>query len=196
VIADSLVWANWLVALGTLALAVATGVLAFFTFRATRDSANELKLERRRLEEAQRPIVFPFAPSDWAAGTGHYQLARYIPLKNGGPSIALNVGGGITFPPTRRFPGAATISFAKAQLAPGDEQDILMIWPPTPSETANKRTREQETVWDTVQGHVDFDDLAGGRWQTVFNIHVEEGRIIDVQPPKPVTGSSPDTAAS
>jgi hypothetical protein len=43
---------------------------------------------------------------------------------------------------------------------------------------------------------VDFDDLAGGRWQTVFNIHVEEGRIIDVQPPKPVTGSSPDTAAS
>jgi hypothetical protein len=84
-------WAGWpaLVAVGTLALALATGALAGFTYLVTRDSRDELRLESRRLEVSQRPIVLPgeLEPAPEAFGDPKLSLS----FMNAGPGAALNI---------------------------------------------------------------------------------------------------------
>ena len=74
VVANSLLWANWAVAGGTLALAVVTGVLAFMTWRSVETGTEEVRLERKRTTEPQWPRVFPAPPLTWSEGAPPYNV--------------------------------------------------------------------------------------------------------------------------
>jgi hypothetical protein len=95
-LADSVVWANWFVAGGTLTLAAVTFLLVTSTNRSVKTATEELRLERERLTASQTPRVFPAPPVEWIGGFAPYNTRplhwhNVLPVKNGGPGVALNV---------------------------------------------------------------------------------------------------------
>jgi hypothetical protein len=57
--------------------------------------AEQVKLQREQAELNLRAYVYPSTPAGWASGRADWQDRRLgvLPLKNGGPGIALNVEG-------------------------------------------------------------------------------------------------------
>lgn len=72
VLADSVVWADWFVAGGTIMLALFTAWLAWTTRSSVQAATAELRLERQRLDASQTPRVFPALPLGWAVGDVPY----------------------------------------------------------------------------------------------------------------------------
>jgi hypothetical protein len=87
--------AEWAVAAGTIGLAIATYAVA----RSSRVEAKAVRAEATQLtEQAQvslRAYVYPESSAEWAWGGGDWggYRDRVLPLRNGGPGVALNVNG-------------------------------------------------------------------------------------------------------
>jgi hypothetical protein len=171
---DTAPLAEWLVAGGTAALALATYTLAKRAAdeaQAVRDEAkivgDQVTLQREQMEVAQRPHVFPAPPGDWAVREGVYggSGSDVLPVKNGGPGAALNVKGQLTWGP----PSGMTVQIVPTSLGPGDFQDLRLHW------------EYPQRDWESVRGWLDYEDVAGGRWRTNFRIYLEGGRrYVDV----------------
>jgi hypothetical protein len=113
-------WEKW-TAIGTLAAAGATLVLAavtvwlvFTTRRVVSETAEQLAIERGRIEASQRPYVFPAPSADWIRNSGPYSgghKAELFPVTNAGPGPALNVGGQLQWGP----PSGVTVNLVSTR---------------------------------------------------------------------------------
>jgi hypothetical protein len=167
VLADSLLVANWAVAGGTIAVAVGTLVLAFFTFRSVQGATAELRLERDRLVAAQTPRVFPTPPIEWSEGAPPYNMElrlwpTVLPVTNGGPGVALNVRARLEWPGA----GGQYVGTVPSSIAPGQFTDLRINWGGDPL-----------TDWANVVGALTYEDIHGTQWRTNFTVTTEaQGR--------------------
>jgi hypothetical protein len=160
-LADSVVWAEWSVAVGTIMLALFTAWLAWTTRRSVQAATAELRLERKRLDASQTPRVFPALPLEWALGGAPYNVDPrlwhdVLPVKNGGPGVALNVWARLEWPAS-----GDNVRTLATSLAPGDEVDLRLDSVGAP-----------RTDWDNVTGRLIYTDIAGTAWQTDFRFDV------------------------
>jgi hypothetical protein len=151
--------ADWVVALGTGLLAAATFVLATRASQeaeAVRKEATQLGEQARANLRAQ---VYPESSAEWAQGSGEWagETNRKLPLRNGGPGLALNVTGSIT---VEGIEGAT--SLYAGSIAPGG---TLNARPPAPLAAG----------WGKVSGVLRYSDLNGDEWCTRFRMLMSEG---------------------
>ncbi len=150
-----------------------TTALALVTWQSVSASSRQLAVEAKRLEASQWPRLFPVALNDWIASSGDYDNERWrrvLPVRNGGPGVALNVTGHLEW---KKSPGDA-VNTVTTSIGPGDLQDLRPNW------IGQQRPLESEK-WDQVAGRLDYDDINGGRWRTSFRIETEGNRAIRVQ---------------
>jgi hypothetical protein len=171
-VGNSLFWANWSVAIGTIAVAVATLALAWVTRRSVRTATDELRLERQRLTAAQWPRVFPNPPLTWSEGAPPYNQdprpwASVLPVKNAGPGVALNVRARLDW----SAPAGVHVESVPTSLAPDDSADLRINWGVQP-----------RTDWADVSGALTYSDITGAVWQTHFHVSIGnfDRRIVDV----------------
>jgi hypothetical protein len=178
VLADTL----WVVGGSTLALAIFTAILALATWRLARQTSDEVKIERRRAEAAERPLVYPLALDDWKLQTGAYEreAKQLLPLKNGGSGLALGVHGACWLP------------------NPSGPRQSLEIEGGTIAahETFDARLeRSLPQGWAGVEGFIGYRDLAGEEWVTHFRCghgrtnqlicqHDPPGRVAELGDPR------------
>jgi hypothetical protein len=156
--------AEWGVVLGTLGLAAATVWLASRTNKAAEAQG----------AAALRAHVYPETTAQWAWGTegGASGLGqRVLPLRNGGPGVAINVEGQV-----RRGTEGERIALYAGSIAPGH--------------IINARPAVQiEGGWGawagTWHGELHYGDLNGDRWTTRFTIAQGEGNQIVVEHESP-----------
>jgi hypothetical protein len=175
-------WRFWdpLVAIGTLLLAAATGALAWFTYQVTRDSRDEIALERRRLEASQRPIVLPAALQPVTPVSADRR--RALVLMNAGPGAALNVVTTLRW----RDPTPFTLTLPQVHIRPTGSIDLLI-------EAAPGKPTPPGLEWLHVDGSIVCNDLAGGTWHTDFLIRapdVQTPPTLDVQAPRGVESTA------
>jgi hypothetical protein len=142
--------AEWLVAIGTLALAAATVGLI-------RRVAKQVEVEAEQLVAARRPFVTPLMGDD---GDGYVQdlasitrAGPHVLLLNAGAGPALNVRGALYWTET----AGGGSSLHPLVLAAG-----LQDWA--------KVLGEEEVVvnWANAVGYLRYHDLSGTEWQTHF----------------------------
>lgn len=188
-LADSSVWANWAVAVGTILLASATFRLARRAgdeAKAVKDEAQrvgeQVELQREQLELANRAFVYPWLPHDWVMGTGYWNTAdlrlALLPLKNAGPGVARNVRGRVIW---NLGPGQWRHAYiAASTIAPGDNENGR-ISPPT------------NDGWSGALGYVRWVDLAGEEWVTYFRMDKKGDLLVgEHQPPERIEEVNPD----
>jgi hypothetical protein len=158
---------NALVAIGTLALAGGTTLLAFQAKNEAQSVAREAKkvgeqaevqreqieLQREQMEAVTLPYVVPAPSFAWSnqRGEGPYaggEWRRLLPIKNVGPGTALNVRGRLAFGP----PSGVTVEFIPTSLAPGDTADLGAHW------DAPMRPEEE---WAGLTGVLEYEDISG-----------------------------------
>jgi hypothetical protein len=169
-------WEKW-TAIGTLTAAAATLILAGVTLAlvfATRGSvakaAEEIAITRERLDASQRPHVFPAPNLEWIAGSERYagRWNEVLPVRNGGPGVALNVFGQLQWP----SPSGVFVMLIATSLAPNTAQDMALDW------------SSPRDDWDNVSGFLEYEDVTGSRWRTGF--HIQSRRHIRVLETTPV----------
>lgn len=145
-------WEKW-TAIGTLCAAGATLALAGVTVwlvASTRllasETAEQLEIERHRLDAAQRPHVFP-------SPTHRRQDPQRLPLTNAGAGPALNIQGQLAAGP----PSGTTVGLVPTSLTPGESRDVVVDW-----------LGASPFHFASVAGTLDYEDIAGGRWRTEF----------------------------
>jgi hypothetical protein len=168
--------AEWAVAAGTIGLAIATYAVA----RSARAEAQAVSTEATQLtEQAQaslRAYVYPESTAEWAWGAREWAEGfrdRVLPLRNGGPGVALNVGGHVD-----RGTEGERIELYAGSIAPGH--------------TINARPARQIEggwgSWDgTWHGELRFGDLNDDHWITHFTITVGAGGgqiVVQHEPPE------------
>jgi hypothetical protein len=171
-----------LAAIGTIGLAIVTAGMAGATFWLAKQARNEaravkensgtvkeqVELQREQIEAAQKPLVIPAPSPGWTDGTDPYgpkSWAEVLPVKNVGPGAALNVTGHIDFGPLFSDKPDRTVRLVPTSLASSESQDLRLDW------------REQpNTDWSSATGKLDYEDVAGGRWETFFDVDVETRR--------------------
>jgi hypothetical protein len=168
-------------------LAIVTASLAKATFRLAKQAQDEaravkdnsgvvreqVELQREQAEAAQRPLVVPAPPLGWSDGTTPYgddifggpRWAMMLPVKNVGPGAALNVTGHIDFGPLFSDKPDRTVRLVPTSLGSSGSQDLRLDWREAPN-----------TDWSSATGKLDYEDVAGGRWETFFDVNVETGR--------------------
>lgn len=164
--ADSAPLAEWLVALGTSGLAVATVLLAREARNeaiAVREEAEQVRrqveVEAEQLVAAQRPLVMPVMGEEKTDGT------RHVMLKNAGVGPAINVRGSLWWADSA---GGAS-SLQPEILAPGDAVPARV-------------TAEGAVVdWSNASGYLRYHDLGGTEWQTHFRFRADEAGNIRVE---------------
>jgi hypothetical protein len=175
-----------LAAIGTLILAGVTVRLAKSTSRLAEQAQNEaravkdnssvvkeqVQLQREQIEAAQKPLVVPAPQHGWTDGKAPYggpisaaPWADVLPVKNVGPGAALNVTGHIDFGPTFGDTPDGRVRLVSTSLASSESQDLRLDWREAPN-----------TDWSSATGKLDYEDVAGGRWETFFDVDVETGR--------------------
>jgi hypothetical protein len=172
--------ADWLVAAGTILLALATFMLA----RRARDEAKavredadqvaeQVRLQREQMERGSRAYVYPHVPWDWARGElfwagGPKMNLTALPLKNGGPGLARNVHGKARWPLGEEDFYETTLY--GSSIAPGDE--------------IQTRLSQDALAWGGsggsggAEGYVLYTDLAEQEWVTRFVFRSEEGQLV------------------
>ena len=153
-------------------LAVATFVLAFFTFllglitrKSVKTSARQIEIEQRTLAAAQEPRVFPAPSREWTDAAAPYDgpLNRFdvLPVTNGGLGPALNVRARLEYGGR----GSGTVvQTVPTSLAPNASADLRLNGKAPPD-------------WSNVAGGIVYEDMSGGLWQTDFRITQEGGHI-------------------
>lgn len=163
-------WVMW-TAIATFVLAAVTLGLVVVTMKMVRTASDEIKLERRRLEDASRPRVFPAPVEGW--GTEAYRgdalgsdWTKVLPVTNGGPGAALNVKAQLRWGTGEQLV-AETIPMS---LGPSESRELLIRW------------QREEDHWGQLRGLLHYTDIAGTLWQTRFRIEEERGRwLLEVQ---------------
>jgi hypothetical protein len=178
--------ASWAVAAGTLVLASATFQLA----RRARDEAaavrdeaeqvsEQIKLQREQYDASFRPCVYPSAPAEWVSGPSPNDAS--LPLKNGGPGLALNVRGRVVWNLSRG--SWMTVYLYASSIAPADSADARLSKPAIKG-------------WVGAMGYVRYADFAGKDWVTYFRFTLGEGNQLvgEHLPPEKVSKArDPDT---
>ncbi len=166
-----------LTAIGTLALAIVTVVLAVIGWRALKQTQSEIELSRRDVEEAHRPVVVPIIDP-----VGRFQIEEeqwvpakpwmrgevlIVPVQNigSGPALAVRVsvtpredGGGVSATwEEKRFFG----------VAPGIGVSVTV---PVEIEIPTLQEVPSFEVWVT------YGDVAERRWLTVARYVHSRGR--------------------
>jgi hypothetical protein len=159
-----------LVGLGTLALAGFTYWLGRSARQEGTQVANQVELERERLEREQQPWIVLAPDPDWAWGQGAGRYGGNIwmerfPVKNIGPGAALNVKGVLSWGP----PSGVFVELLATSVGAGDREDLRVHW-----------DAGQREDWRRVEGKLDYDDIHGGRWRTTFVIETK-GQARSVQ---------------
>lgn len=137
----------------------------------------QIALQREQMEASTQAHVYPWVATDWVMETefwvGGKQLAM-LPLKNGGPGLALNVQGRVVW-----------------NLAPGRWQEIAIdAGSIAPSDPVNARISEPAaTGWPGATGYVRYYDLSGRGWVTFFRFDEGLGGLLVGQhlPPEAFT---------
>jgi hypothetical protein len=77
-------WSNWVVAGSEIAMACATAFLGWQARAEARavkqeaaDVAEQVRLHRKQLVAASRPVLVPAASTGWSDGTGAYESSRW-----------------------------------------------------------------------------------------------------------------------
>jgi hypothetical protein len=165
--------AEWGVAVGTIGLAIATYAVARSARAEARAVSGEATLLSEQSQALLRAYVYPEMSGAWLDdATTQYRTElgggfanRVLPLRNGGPGIALNVEGHV-----RRGTGGEQIALDAGSIAPGDS-------------ALARAEREIESGWagwsGTWQGEISYTDLNDDRWITRFTIAVSaESQIV------------------
>jgi hypothetical protein len=173
--------AEWGVVIGTLALAAATVWLARRTNKAAEAAQAEAAQVAAQGAAALRAYVYPESSAEWAWSITGYTSEiggglgqRVLPLRNGGPGIALNVDGHV-----RRGTEGERIELYAGSIAPGHLIDA-------------RPATQIEGGWGswagTWRGELRYGDLNNDRWITYFTIMIGSGNQIVVQhePPERV----------
>jgi hypothetical protein len=174
-------WTEWtaiatfIAAGAAIVLGLVTLGLVIVTRQMVVKANDEIALERRRLEEAARPRVFPASIQGW--GTEGYRgealgldWHRVLPVTNGGPGVALNVRTQLRWGTGEQLV-AETIP---TSLSPGESRELIVKWKVEEMKTLDQ-IRE-------LRGLLHYEDIAGALWQTRFLIDEEEARwLIEVQ---------------
>jgi hypothetical protein len=163
--------AEWAVALGTLTLAA-------FTLALARESRRQIALQREQIQAAQRPVVYPVTPADWAMGGGVSANRRkmFLPVANGGPGVALNVTGRVMQRPERGS-GVRESQIIAGSIGPGGEQYARLDseWP----------------SWNNTIGFLRYWDLLGNEWITDFTCGIAIGDQISIEARPPRRAGDP-----
>jgi hypothetical protein len=69
--------ATWIVAIATVALFIATGLLFWATKRMVSTSASQVKIEQNRIAAGQRPHVYPITFDPWVTQIPPYAASRW-----------------------------------------------------------------------------------------------------------------------
>jgi hypothetical protein len=147
--------AEWAVAGGTLALAIATFALALSARR-------QAKIAADHVVAIQRPLVAPIITQEWER---FGQAQARIALKNTGLGPAYNVEGGLYW--TGGAGGASSIM--RTTLGPGDSK-------------ATRVAGEGINInWPAAIGFLRYRDSAGEEWQTHFRFRAVQGAGYDVE---------------
>jgi hypothetical protein len=83
-----------------------------------------------------------------------------LPVKNGGPGVALNVWATLEWPATGQ-----NIRTVPTSLAPGDSDTLRIDW-----------RNEPITDWDNVKGVIVYEDIAHVIWETSFHVTAPAGQ--------------------
>jgi len=161
--------AEWGVAIGTAALAVATLVLV----RHARDEVAAVRQEATHLADqavrSLRAYVYPESDVEWALGLNEEATYRHqwIPLRNGGPGLALNVRGEFV------NGAGAPVSLYAGSIAPGRAEKARAATPVADG-------------WAGARGELRYDDLNGEAWVTHFAISVGDNNalVVEHEPPE------------
>jgi hypothetical protein len=97
-------WVEWtaiatfIAAGAAIALGIVTLLLVLVTREMVTNASDEIAIERRRIDEAIRPRVFPAPGGGWGDDSGYSEdvggsgWRAVLPVTNGGPGVALNPG--------------------------------------------------------------------------------------------------------
>jgi type II secretory pathway pseudopilin PulG len=171
--------ADWVVAAGTLTLAIATFVLAR---RARQEGDNvraDVELQREAMEQGSRAYIFPHAPWDWASGSGFWSTTSpqsRLPLKNGGPGLARNVHGKVYWDNDGQRSSFTFVTLFGSSIGPGDEIQARL-------------SASAGAGWAGAEGYVLFTDLANVEWITEFKFTLGDGNQLDAHHEAPVRTS-------
>lgn len=141
------------VALCTLALAAATGVLAFQAWRT-------IGVQERQLVGAQRPYVYPLVTDAWLGDAR--ATNPMLPIKNGGNGPAFNVQGAIYWTGGASAPSA----LAQTALAGGEETLVRILG------------EGIQVNFNTARGYLRYTDSTGREWQTHFRYAGDVGLVV------------------
>ena len=122
-----------------------------------------MRLQREQMEESTRPVVYPNCTHEFTSGTSPpYDVYRLhlLPLKNGGPGIALNVRGVCFVPGSPEI----RIEIAGGTIAAGDTLDARLETP-------------LSSGWNGVKGMVRYEDIEGQLWGTQFTFGRGGGQL-------------------
>lgn len=170
---DTAPLAEWFVALGTGALALATYALA--------------RRAKQQIDAATRPLVYPLVSYEWAQGTAGSRYdgrsSEVLPLKNGGHGVAMNVHGACYLPNPPPGSPRRSLEVQGGTIAAGDLLDARL------EETLAQGWREG------IDGFVVYEDTAGDEWVTHFRFgrgrtgqlvcfHEPPGRVADLGDPR------------
>lgn len=161
-------WVKWS-AIGSLAAAAATTVLAGVTLWLVRATRGMVGAAKKGLEDdwsrewaAQRPVVYPLVSVEWAYG--HIPRKIVLPLKNGGRGPALNVTGTIT-----AVSGETRYerTIVAGTIAAGELLDARIETPGIED-------------WSAASGVLRYSDLVGGSYETPFTFSLAPGDELTV----------------
>ncbi len=178
--------AEWLVASGTAALALATYTLARRAAEeaaAVRDEARivakQVELQREQLDAAIRPVVVPSTPLDWVLGTGAYagieKTKSSVLLVNSGTGPALNAHG-VLYWEHKGSGISAGRKFYAGSISAGETLGARMSSPYAAGLAG-------------AVGYVRFIDLAETEWVAEFRYGLGDGNQLycESQPPERLT---------
>lgn len=153
--------ADWAVAAGTGALALATFWLAWQARKEAATVRKQVTLQAEQLAASERPAVYPITPHEWLEHLG--EGGRWLAFRNGGTGISRNVRGRLWW----HVPGggeAGAILIGQT-LGPGDH---VQVW-----------LGEGKAVgrWWGAEGYVVYEDVRGVEWQSRFRYEYSRNHV-------------------
>ena len=174
--------AEWGVAIRTAMLALATVWLASRTKEAADAAREEVTQIAEQGRATLRAYVYPEATHEWAWGRGSSGDLRdkVLPLRNGGPGVALNVEGQV-----QMGTEGMVITLYASSIAPGQAINARLAQP------VSGRWGAWQWTW---HGELRYGDLNGDFW-TTFRVSVKEGQLVIEHESPSRAGSLEPTAA-
>jgi hypothetical protein len=150
--------ADWAVAAGTGALALATFWLAWQARKEAATVREQVTLQAEQLAASERPAVYPITPHDWSTSLG--DGGRWLAFRNGGTGIARNVQGRIWW----HVEGGEARLLGQT-LGAGDH---ARLWLDGQKGIAR---------WFGAEGYVVYEDVRGVEWQSRFRYEHSGGQV-------------------